>query len=62
MIRYTDDIAELAENEQELEATLENMGTTIVVSRYNMYQYNMIINKAKSKIMVVRKHDTRANC
>jgi hypothetical protein len=48
--------AVLAESEQDLIATLDEMETTLSTT------YNMNNNKAKTKILVVSRHGTQAHC
>jgi hypothetical protein len=56
MVRSADDIAVLAESEQDLIATLDEMETTLSTT------YNMNINKAKTKILVVSRQGGQAHC
>ncbi|XP_021916640.1 uncharacterized protein LOC110828330 [Zootermopsis nevadensis] len=56
MLRFADDIAVLAENLQDLVATLAEMESTLSTT------YNLNINKEKTKILVVSKHGMQAHC
>uniref|UniRef100_A0A8D9A6I6 Craniofacial development protein 2 n=1 Tax=Cacopsylla melanoneura TaxID=428564 RepID=A0A8D9A6I6_9HEMI len=53
MIRYADDIALIAPSEEELKAALETMNKILISN------YNMKINKNKTKIMIVSRNEDR---
>lgn len=54
MIRFTEDLAVLAEHEWDLEVMLEEMDCTLV-------NYNMHINKRKTKTMIASQHNNRTH-